>query len=81
MLPDHYSWLAGVAPEHTDAGWTDSAEALSVAAHGTGSAELTYRPGRDDLPITRPAEDLLLAMFFVDDEGEVRWARRVPLDS
>ena len=34
---------------------------------------------RRQLPTARPARDLVLAMAFVDADGEVRWARKVPL--
>lgn len=79
VLPDHYPWLAGVAPERSENGWTDSAEALSADAAKTGTATLRFRPAPDDLSTERPEDDLILAMVFVDADGEVRWARQVPL--
>ncbi|GIF01911.1 hypothetical protein [Paractinoplanes rishiriensis] len=35
------------------------------------------QPPDDTIPITDPAKDTLVAMVFVDEEGEVRWARRI----
>ena len=81
VLPDHYSWLAGTASRHTADGWTNDSDALGVSAGRSGQANLAFMLGRDDLPTAQPAEDLLLAMVFVADDGDVRWAKQVELGS
>ena len=79
VLGEHYGWLAGTRPVRTGAGWTDRAEALGVPATEHGEATLAYYLGAADLPAGSPADQVELALVFVDVDGEVRWARRVPL--
>lgn len=79
VLGEHYGWLAGTRSVRTGAGWTDRAEALGVPATEKGEATLAYFLDRNDLPVGSPAHELRLALVFVDEDGEVRWARRVPL--
>jgi hypothetical protein len=78
VLSEHCPWLARTAPTHTSSGWTDTTDAVGLSAVAAGDGTLAYWLARDDLPTTHPERDLLLAMVFVDD-GEVRWARKVPL--
>jgi hypothetical protein len=78
-LAEHYSWLAGTASRQTASGWTNDSEALDLSATPTGEGTLAYWLDEHDLPTTRPARDLALAMVLVDADGEVRWAKRVPL--
>ncbi len=69
-LGEHYPWLARAGSSDTDALGVPAAE---------GEATLAYYFDRSRLPTARPARDLVLAMAFVDADGEVRWARKVPL--
>jgi hypothetical protein len=79
VLGEHYPWLAGTTPVRTGAGWADRAEAIGVPATGTGEATLAFHLDRDDLPTGDAAGDLVLAMVFVHEDGDVRWARQIPL--
>jgi hypothetical protein len=79
-LHEHYSWLAGMAQTRLpDGSYTGDTDALGVPAKSTGSATLAYWFDNDANPTTDPARDFRLAMFFVDSDGEVRWARKIPL--
>ncbi len=78
-LSAHYPWLAGTASKRTGSGWRNDTDALGVPATEQGSATLAYYLDRADLPAERPAEELVLAMVLVGEDGEVRWARQVPL--
>jgi hypothetical protein len=79
VLGEHYGWLAGTRSVRTRAGFTDRAEALGVPATGQGDATLAYYLDRSEQLAATSAGRLTLAMVFVDQDGEVRWARRVPL--
>lgn len=80
-LADHYPWLARTASQHTDQGWTNDTDALGVDATDSGDGTLAYYLDPGQLETSSPERDLLLAMVFVDADGEVRWARKVPLTS
>jgi len=79
-LHEHYSWLARTASQkQPDGSFAGDIDALGVPAKPRGSATLAYWIDKDAVPSTDPAGDLRLAMFFVDSDGEVRWAREIPL--
>ncbi|MCW2776265.1 MAG: hypothetical protein JWN91_4591 [Nocardioides sp.] len=78
-LSEHYSWLARTASAQTSDGWTDTTEAVGLSAVAAGDGTLAYWFDKDDLPTAHPERDLLLAVVFVDADGVVRWARKVPL--
>jgi hypothetical protein len=78
-LSDHYPWLERTASLHTAQGWTNDTEALGVSATTTGDGTLAYWLDKDDLATARPDRDLVLGMVFVDFDGDVRWATKVPL--
>jgi hypothetical protein len=79
-LHKHYSWLAGTASkQRPDGSFSDDTDALGVPAKHHGSAALAYWFGKPSIPTTDPPHDLRLAMFYVDADGEVRWAREIPL--
>jgi hypothetical protein len=78
VLPDHYPWLVGI----TDGpdGSTDGPDALGLSAVPDGEATLSYWLGPNTRPTSSPHRDFLLAVVYVADGGEVRWAKQVPLE-
>ncbi|HEX6497908.1 MAG TPA: hypothetical protein VF054_02635 [Micromonosporaceae bacterium] len=75
-LAEHYPWLAGTAEvQDASGGWASQAEAVDARATATGTVTAAFLLG-DDREFT-PDSDLLLALFLVDRQGEVRWAKRV----
>lgn len=81
-LAEHYPWLARTAAVRTAGGsFRDSAEALLLhdSPQGEGRGVLSFYLPKPELPTSSPEDDLILAMVRIDEEGEVRWARRVPL--
>ena len=78
-LGEHYPWLAGTESRNTGSGWTNDTDALGVPAADAGAATLAFFLDPADPPVERPAEDLTLALVHVDQDGDVRWARKVPL--
>ncbi|RNL79592.1 hypothetical protein [Nocardioides marmorisolisilvae] len=80
-LHRHYAWLAGTAAKQLpDGSYTEDTNALGVPAQNQGAATLAYWITKPTMPTTNPAHDLKLAMFFVDSDGEVRWARDIPME-
>jgi hypothetical protein len=81
ILASRYAWLSGVARElYVDPPrmYRQPTAAVSAAATGSGTVTGWYRQWRDGaLPIDDPATDTLVALVLVDEDGEVRWARRV----
>lgn len=79
-LAERYPWLARTASQgNASEGWTNDTEALGLPATPTGEGTLAFWLGKGELPTTQPDRHLVLAMAFVDADGEVRWARKVPL--
>ena len=81
-LSEHYPWLGRTASRHNEDGtFSDTAEALylPVGPQGEGRGVLSFYLPKPELPTSSPEDDLVLAMVRIDEEGEVRWARRVPL--
>lgn len=80
VLPHHYAWATGLAENVLADGLvTDEARALGVPARRTGSATLGFWTDKNAASSTDPVHEFVLAMVFVDSDGEVRWARRIPL--
>ncbi|GGO75393.1 hypothetical protein GCM10012276_25720 [Nocardioides deserti] len=79
-LAEHYPWLALTADRRVPGGWTSDADALGLRARTIGAGTLVYRLPRAALPTSAPERDLRLAMVHVDADGEVRWAKEVPLE-
>jgi hypothetical protein len=77
-LSEHYPWLARAASTRTGSGSTNDTDALGVPA-AQREATLAWYFDRSELRTARPVRDLVLAMVSVDADGEVRWARKVPL--
>ena len=78
VLSEQYPWLARTAATGTGPGRRDDPDALGVPA-SEGEATLAFYFDEGELPTRRPADDLVLAMAFIGEDGEVRWARTVPL--
>ncbi|MFL6174539.1 MAG: hypothetical protein ACJ716_16745 [Marmoricola sp.] len=79
-LSQHYSWLAGTAERRlSDGSYADTAESVGVPARKRGTAMVAFYNVKNANAVTDPARDLKLAMFFVDSDGAVRWARAIPL--
>ncbi|MFL6106731.1 MAG: hypothetical protein ACJ72L_07190 [Marmoricola sp.] len=79
-LSQHYAWLAGTEERRlSDGSYADTAEAVGVPARKRGRAMVAFYNVKNANAVTDPARDLELAMFFVDSDGEVRWARAIPL--
>lgn len=80
QLHRHYAWLAGTASKQLpDGSSSDDTNALGVPAKRQGSAALAYWFDKPSIPTADPTRDLKLAMFYVDSDGAVRWARDIPL--
>lgn len=81
-LSEHYPWLARTAARHNpDGTYTDTTEGLLLPATAQGEGVLSFYLPRPELTTARPGDDLVLTMARTDDDGEVRWARRVPLSA
>ncbi|MDN4161670.1 hypothetical protein [Nocardioides abyssi] len=79
-LSEHYPWLSGTAERRVAGGWTSDHQALGLRARTEGTGTLVYRLPRAAPPTSAPERDLRLAMVHVDADGEVRWAKEVPLE-
>lgn len=80
-LARHYDWLRGTAEaNYTDVdGATDlPTAAVSAPATATGTVTAWFRQwGDGTIPFTEANRSVVVALVYVDDGGEVRWARRV----
>src|SRR5262245_28758877 len=76
VLPEHYPYLAGVASKRTPQGsYVNDTMAVDAPADGDGSLTAVFLP-RGGRSFER-ATDLIAAVFLVNSDGEVRWARRL----
>ncbi|MEV6693022.1 hypothetical protein AB0M35_16270 [Micromonospora sp. NPDC051196] len=81
MLSQRYDWLAGTAarPWSSDSLTTpDNLGAVGTHATSAGSLVALFQMGMGAEPLTDPTH-LLVAFCHVDADGEVRWAKRVPV--
>ena len=81
VLAERYDWLAGTAsPEEPDSAVTNTGDigAVGTRALGDGSLVAVFRLGRGAAPLADPSQ-LVVAFCYVDTDGEVRWAKRVPV--
>ncbi|WP_412741108.1 hypothetical protein [Krasilnikovia sp. MM14-A1259] len=80
-LAQHYDWLSGVAAaNYTDANGMNTfpTAAVNAPAAEDGTVTAWFRQwGEGTIPFTDPAGEIVVAMFYVDDKGQVRWARRI----
>ncbi|MEV8503320.1 hypothetical protein AB0368_00655 [Actinoplanes sp. NPDC051475] len=67
-LAEHYDWLRRVAGP-------DAIAAVDAPGAGSGTVTAWFRQQADATRAGR--DDIVLAVFSVDDDGEVRWARRI----
>jgi hypothetical protein len=67
-LAEHYPWLAGLAQ-------LSGTYAVDAPADRAGSLTALFQP-RPGLPM-RNSNDVVVVVFLVDDDGEVRWAKRL----
>ncbi|WP_433529065.1 hypothetical protein ACQPYA_22435 [Micromonospora sp. CA-263727] len=75
VLSERYGWLAGAAAETADPA---DLGGLPTRALGDGSLVAVFRLGREAALLTDPAR-LLVAFCYVDPDGDVRWAKQVPV--
>lgn len=81
-LSEHYPWLAGTASvRNADGSYSMDHQALSLPPGAEGGGVLSFFLPKDGIATSHPDQDLVLAMVHIDDGGEVRWARKVPLES
>lgn len=80
-LAQHYDWLRGVAEaDFTDASGVTRFPTAAVAARATetGTATAWFRQWGDGrIPFADPSQEIVVALVYVDDSGDVRWAKRV----
>lgn len=80
-LAQHYDWLAGVAEaNYTDVNGMTNFPTAAVDAPATeaGTATAWFRQwGDGPIPFADAKRDIVVALSYVDDGGEVRWARRI----
>lgn len=78
-LSEHYPWLAGTASvRNADGSYSMDYEALSLHSAGDGGGVLSFYLPKPGIATSDPEHDLVLAMVHTDDDGDVRWARKVP---
>jgi hypothetical protein len=76
VLAERYDYLARAG----DAGMDGGKDLGSVGVPGTGDGTVVawfHQAPFDSIPFRDLAGELLVVVFQVDDDGEVRWARRV----
>lgn len=79
-LSEHYPWLAGTASvRNADGSYSMDYQALSLTPGAKGGGVLSFYLPKSGIATAHPDQDLVLAMVHMDDDGEVRWARKVPL--
>ncbi|MFV2101189.1 hypothetical protein [Micromonospora sp. LOL_024] len=81
VLAERYDWLAGVAPRpwSSDSLRTpDTLGAVGTRAVADGSLVAVFRMGVGAAPLTDPSR-LVVAFCYVETDGEVRWAKKVPV--
>ena len=80
-LAEQYDWLDGVAgANYTDANGLTNFPTAAVDAPATEAGTVTawFRQWSDGpIPFADPKRDVVVALVYCDDSGEVRWARRI----
>jgi hypothetical protein len=78
VLGDHYGWLEGTGMVRGITGsWTSVGQAVGIPASAEGTVTVVLLVGTDDVPLTDAATETIVTLFYVEDSGEVRWAKRV----
>jgi hypothetical protein len=81
VLSQRYDWLADTASrEELDGSVTTPPDlgAVGTRALGDGSLVAVFRLGPQALPLDDPSR-LMVAFCYVDPDGDVRWAKQVPV--
>ncbi|GIJ77469.1 hypothetical protein SAMN05443287_11285 [Micromonospora phaseoli] len=81
VLAERYDWLAGAAarPWSSDSLRTpDNLGAVGTRAVADGNLVALFRMGVGAAPLTDPSH-LVVAFCYVEADGEVRWAKQVPV--
>jgi hypothetical protein len=77
----HYDWLGGVAEaNYTDVNGVTNFPTAAVFAPAAeaGTATAWFRQwGDGPIPFADAKRDIVVALVYVGDSGEVRWARRI----
>ncbi|MEU8076600.1 hypothetical protein AB0B31_14235 [Catellatospora citrea] len=78
-LAEHYDWLAKTAMVTDERGSTFPGSAIAAPALSSGALVATWFTDTADgrLPLTDPLAEVLIALVYVDDDGDVRWAKRI----
>ncbi|WP_020525962.1 hypothetical protein [Catelliglobosispora koreensis] len=78
VLAEHYDWFADATPELTAQGWTTGDAAGSATPVSPTGSAVVWFSGPANLSLSPTSDsDVILALIYSDDEGEVRWARRI----
>jgi hypothetical protein len=81
VLADRYDWLRGVARANytgADGVTTFPTAAVDARAGEAGTVTAWFRQwGDGPIPLADPTRELVVALVDEDDNGDVRWARRI----
>jgi hypothetical protein len=79
ILAEHYDWLSDTAAVRNNAGVSFPGSAVSARAASSGTVVAAWGTETSDgrPPLNDPQTEVLLTLVYVDDDGEVRWARRI----
>ncbi|GIF98229.1 hypothetical protein [Catellatospora citrea] len=78
-LAEHYDWLAKTAMVTDERGVTFPGSAITAPALSSGTLVATWFTDTADgrPPLTDPSAEVIIALVYVDDDGDVRWAKRI----
>ncbi|HEX5598542.1 MAG TPA: hypothetical protein VFX61_21365 [Micromonosporaceae bacterium] len=80
VLAEQYEWLRGVSSANfTDASGVSTFRTAAVDAPATTAGTMTawfWQWGDGQIPLAEVTTEVMVVLFYVDDSGEVRWARR-----
>ncbi|GAA4565946.1 hypothetical protein GCM10023176_15090 [Micromonospora coerulea] len=81
VLAKHYDWLAGLVPTRLPDGSYSVPYTLSPAvnlpASKSGTATVWFTPQQGSPQLTDPSQDIIIALFYVQEGDQVRWAKRI----
>ena len=78
VLAERYDWLARTASVQVQPGtWTSNTMAIDAPADARGQLIGTFVADEGQLPFDDPSSQVLVALFLVDKDGDVRWAKRI----
>ena len=80
-LAERYDWLGGTAQTiHTDAHGMTNVPTAAVGAPATEAGTVTawfHQWGEAPIAFADADRDIAVALVYLDDSGEARWARRI----